>query len=121
MARSNLLYNNAPSYLAGKFEDAFDLNDAQIALLDSKVEDFFSWHRQHELPRYQQFLDASADSIADGITAAEFLDISDGLRHAWERSMARAFDDFAEILASLTPAQIDHYEVYFRDGFRGVR
>lgn len=108
-------YSNAPSYLAGEIEDAFDLNDEQIAQLDSNVEQFFSWHRQHELPRYQQFLDASADTIADGITAAEFLDISNNLRHAWERSMARAVDDFAGVLASLTPAQIDHYEVYFRE------
>ena len=36
------IYNQAPSYLAGKFEDAFDLNDAQVARLESKVEDFFN-------------------------------------------------------------------------------
>jgi len=111
----NYAYNNAPSFIAGELDDAFDLDNAQQHQLDERLREFFAWHRQHELPRYQQFMNAAAITIADGVTAAEFLEISADLRLAWRRLLTRAIEDLGDLALTLTPAQIEHYQQYFHD------
>jgi hypothetical protein len=108
-------YNNAPSFVAGEFDDAFDLSDAQSDELDTRLQQFFAWHRQQELTQYRQFLETSAATIADGIEADEVLRIGEELRQTWRRTFARAIDDLGDLALTLTPQQIDHYEEYFRD------
>lgn len=108
-------YNYAPDYIAGEFDDAFDVDDAQQEQLDAALERFFAWHRQHELALYRDFLDDSANSIADGIRAEEVLLIVNELRRAWHRTLGRFSEDFAPLLASLSARQVDHYEAYYRE------
>ena len=38
----------------------------------SHLDEFFVWHRQHELPRYADFLDRVADATAQPISLDEF-------------------------------------------------
>ena len=64
----DLAYNNAPNIVASKFDDAFDLNDAQNDQLDSRLDQFFEWHRKEELARYQQLLEHTALAVSVGIT-----------------------------------------------------
>ena len=108
-------YDNAPGFVASEADDAFDLNEAQNAEVEARLQRFFSWHRQQELPRYREFLDGAAVTIADGISATEFLEMSDELRLAWQRSLARGIEDLSDLALSLTPQQIEHFEQYFRD------
>jgi hypothetical protein len=108
-------YNNAPSFVAGELDDAFDLDAAQERELGERLQKFFAWHRQQELPRYQQTITAAATTITDGITAAEILEISADLRLAWRRLLTQAIDDFGDFALTLSPAQIDHFEQYFHD------
>jgi hypothetical protein len=108
-------YNNAPTYLSGEFDDAFDASAAQSEQADAALARFFAWHREYELEHYHQVLDAAAASIEDGIRADEFLLIGQQLRNAWHRSLARLCEEFAPVLATLTPQQVDHYAQYFDD------
>jgi hypothetical protein len=108
-------YNNAPSFVASELEDAFDLDDAQQRELDLRLQTFFAWHRQQELPRYQQTMEVAATTIADGITAAEFLEINAELRLAWQRALTQAIDDLGDLALTLSAAQIDHFQQYFQD------
>jgi len=111
----NIVYNNAPTFAAGEIDDAFDLNDAQSVQVDAALERFFDWHRQQELAHYQQMLNDAALAIADGISAAEYLAMYDEVRSAFRRSLLRMIDDLHGLTATLTPAQIDHYDQYFRN------
>ena len=108
-------YNNAPSFVAGELDDAFDLDDAQEHQLDERLHEFFAWHRQHELPRYQQTMNAATIAIADGLTAAEFLEISADLELAWHRSLTQAIEELGGLAVTLSPAQIEHFQQYFHD------
>ena len=108
-------YNNAPSFVADELDDAFDLDEAQQGQLDERLQKFFAWHRQHELPRYQQTMNAAAIAIADGITAAEVLEIGADLQLAWRRSLTQAIEDFGDLALTLTPAQIEHFQQYLYD------
>ena len=108
-------YNNAPSYFASELEDAFDLDNTQRRELDTRMQQFFNWHRQQELSRYQQVLDDAALNAADGISAPEFLQFIDGLRLAFLRLLGQAIISFGDMGLTLTPAQIDHYDRYYRE------
>jgi hypothetical protein len=111
----DIVYNNAPSFVGGELEDALDLNDEQRAEVDAGLRRFFDWHRQQELARYRQMLDDAALAIEDGTSATEYLAIYDEVRAAWGRSLLRLIDDLHGLAATLTPAQIDHYDQYFRE------
>jgi hypothetical protein len=111
----DIVYNNAPSFVGGEIEDALDLDDEQRVQVDAGLHRFFDWHRQQELPRYRKMLDHAALAIEDGISAAEYLSIYNDVHAAWERSLLRLIDDLHGLTASLTPAQIDHYDQYFRE------
>jgi len=111
----DIVYNNAPSFVGGEIEDALDLDDEQRVQVDAGLQRFFDWHRQQELPRYREMLDHAALPIGEGIGAAEYLAIYNDVHAAWERSLLRLIDDLHGLTASLTPAQIDHYDQYFRE------
>lgn len=111
----NFAYNNAPSFVGNEFDNAFDLDDAQQTQLDAALLEFFSWHRQHELTRYRQFMDSAALAVADGLSASEVLALRTEFMLAVQRSVTRMIDDVDAIAVTLTPAQIDHYQQYFRD------
>jgi hypothetical protein len=110
----DIVYNNAPSFVGGEVEDALDLNEEQRVQVDAGLQRFFGWHRQQELARYRIQLDQAALAIEDGISAEEYLAIYNNVHAAWERSLLRLIDDLHGLTATLTPAQIDHYDQYFR-------
>ena len=108
-------YKKAPAYVASELEEAFDLSASQVGQLDSRLEQFFAWHRQQELGRYQQLLERAALSAADGITATEFLELNNDVRGAWRRSLAKAIDDLGDLVVTLDQQQIEQYQRYHRD------
>lgn len=112
---ADMAYNNAPSFVAGELEDAFDLSAAQTNQLDSRLEQFFIWHRQEELSRYREFLERAALAAADGITATEFLTLRNDIGAAWERSVEKGIDSLGDLFANLTPQQIEQFEQYHRE------
>lgn len=113
---ADMAYNNAPGFVADELEDAFDLSEAQSDQLDSRLEQFFIWHRDEELNRYREFLERAALDAADGITAAEFLNLRDDIGEAWNRSVEKGIDSLGDIFANLTPEQIEQYQQYHREG-----
>lgn len=113
----DIAYNNAPTLVSSEIDDAFDLDSLQNNQLDSRLEQFFVWHREEELIRYQQLLDQAALAAADGITAAEFMSLNRDIRLAWRRSLEKAIDSFGDLAVTLTPQQIENYQQYHRESF----
>ena len=113
---AGMAYNNAPRFVAGELDDAFDLDPRQIEHLDSRLERFFAWHRAEELARYRQALDRAALAAADGIEADEFLALRDEVGAAFERALEKAIDDLGDLALDLTPVQIARFDEYHREG-----
>ncbi len=113
---AGMAYNNAPRFVAGELDDAFDLDRRQIERLDSRLEQFFAWHRDEELARYRRVLDRAALAAADGIDADEFLALRDEVGAAFERALEKVIDDLGDLAIDLTPAQIARYDEYHREG-----
>ena len=85
--------------------------------LDSRLDQFFEWHRNEELTRYQGLLDHAALAVADGITADEFMELNRNLRLAWQRSLEKAIDSLGDLAVTLTPEQIENYQQYHQENF----
>ncbi len=111
----DIAYNNGSTLVANEIDNAFDLSEAQNNQLDSRLDQFFEWHRKEELIRYQQLLDQAALATANGITAAEFMDLNKGIRLAWQRSLEKAIDNLGDLAVTLTPQQIENYQQYHRE------
>jgi hypothetical protein len=111
----DLAYNNGSTLVANEIDNAFDLSEAQNDQLDSQLDQFFEWHRKEELIRYRQLLDQAALATANGITAAEFMDLNKGIRLAWQRSLEKAIDSLGDLAVTLTPQQIENYQQYHRE------
>lgn len=107
-------YNNAPSFVASEFDDAFDLSVSQSRQLDSRLDQFFEWHRREELGRYRELLEQAALSAEDGITATEFLKLNNGVRVAWRRSLEKAIDSLGDLAITLDQKQIEQFQRYHR-------
>ncbi len=111
----DFVYNNAPDFVASEFEDAFDLDQAQIEQLKPRLQAFFAWHREQELPRYRALLDRAANDAADGLSSEEFLELRLSFRDAWRRSGERMIEDVADLAPTLQPQQVSQFQQYFRD------
>lgn len=117
----DIAYNNAPYLVGSEFEDAFDLSETQLAQLDSRLEQFFAWHREEELAQYRQFLDRAALATADGITETEFLELQNDVMAARDRLFEKAIDSLGDLSVSLTPQQIESFEGYFMESSEELR
>ena len=118
---ADVAYNNAPYLVSSEFEDAFDLSETQLAQLDTRLQQFFAWHREEELAQYRQFLDRAALATADGITETEFLDLHNDVMAARDRLFEMAIDSLGDLAVSLTPQQIVNFEEYFMDSSDKLR
>ena len=108
-------YNNSATFIADEIDDALNLDKSQLSHLETVLQQLLVWHRQQELVRYQQVLEQAAVDAADGITAAEYLDFHEAVRDAMRRTLERAIDGLGEFVLTLTPAQIEHYQRYYRE------
>lgn len=108
-------YQQAPNFIAGKIDEAFDLDEVQTEALDERLRQFFAWHRTQELREYGAVLQRAALDSSDGIRAEEFLRLQREVRAAWRRVMAKAIDSVGDLAVTLTAEQIDNYEAYFAE------
>ena len=112
---TNLAYDHAPTLVAGRFDDAFDLDSSQSRELDNRLQQYFTWHRMHELSRYREALERAALDSADGIGAGEFLRLNREIRGAWRRAVEKAIDSLGDLAVTLTPEQIEKFRRYHEE------
>lgn len=88
--------------------DYFDLEPAQRDAFTRRFERLHGWHRHEQLPEYTRFLTEAKTRAQRGIAAGDLLWLVDGMKSRYAVIAARATPDAAELLAGLSPAQIDH-------------
>ncbi len=108
-----LAYDNAPGLVAGRFDDAFDVDESQREQLEARLEAFFDWHRENELIHYERLLREAATRAEDGIQAGDTLWLVGEVRAARQRGVARLLDEVGGLGTTLKPAQLERLEEYF--------
>ncbi|MBX3666382.1 MAG: hypothetical protein KF834_11910 [Burkholderiales bacterium] len=105
--------------LAGwRAQDYFDLDPAQRDSFNQRFVRLHAWHRQEQLPDYARFLVETRSRAERGLRAEDILWLIDGIKARYGVIAARAAPDATELLAGLTPAQIEHLKRELAQGNR---
>ena len=100
-----LLYDRLDWMLPWYIGRYVELNDDQQALLDQRLAELLSWHRQTQLPQYASWLRELEDDLADGLEPDELDRYERRLERFWSELMHRLAPDAALLLAELSPEQ----------------
>lgn len=102
-------YGHFDSVAAWMVHDYFDLNADQRDLFAQRFERLHTWHRQTQLPEYAQFLGDIQSRAKRGLREADMLWMVEGAKQRYARIAVRGAADAADLLATLTPEQIESF------------
>ncbi|HSQ04949.1 MAG TPA: DUF6279 family lipoprotein [Burkholderiales bacterium] len=111
-------YSQADHIAAWKADHYFDLDANQKEEFRRRFARFHAWHRRDQLPDYASFLASGRHRIERGLTPADVDWFAEGLRSRYRRMVRYATADAADLLATLTPAQIDNLEKQWQNDNR---
>ncbi|MBI5900072.1 MAG: hypothetical protein HZB40_12675 [Rhodocyclales bacterium] len=104
-------YGNADSLARWWIDQYLDLSAEQDALARERLTRLMAWHRKSQLPDYASVL-GQARSLATGkATAADGLLLTEAIIRRVRRFADQAIPDAADLLLTLTPAQIERMAV----------
>lgn len=102
-------YSHFDSVAAWMAHDYFDLNTEQRDQFAQRFERLHAWHRRTQLPEYAQFLTDMQSRANRGLRETDMLWLVDGFRQRYARIATRGAADAADLLATLTPEQIQTF------------
>jgi hypothetical protein len=109
-AMTKVAYNNADTMLRFMANDYFDLDSAQTEEVKARLARFHEWHRRNELPVYSGFMRNASQRMAKGLSKDDLSWASSAVRTRYRLLAARAVEEAAPVLVTLTPAQIAVFE-----------
>ena len=113
-------YNQAEWLADWAVSGYVDLDARQREVFAQRFRQLHAWHRADQLPGYGTLLRETRARVEAGLTARDMLWITDRVRAAAQVAAERAAEDVAEVLASLTPAQLAELERGFAESNRKV-
>ncbi|MDP1613467.1 MAG: DUF6279 family lipoprotein [Sulfuritalea sp.] len=108
-------YGNADSLTRWWMDQYLDLSPEQELLTRERLGRFLDWHRKTQLPDYAKLLRESKKLIGGQPSAADALALGDGVIRRGRLLFDRAAPDIADLLMTLTPAQIERMAARFAD------
>lgn len=99
------IYNQLDWLVPWYLDDYVSFNPGQQIVLDARLEQYLSWHRTQQLPRYADFLEQVIELIEDGLTAEELDAIQQQSEQFADVLIARMLPGLADFLGHLDEAQ----------------
>lgn len=109
-----LAYRNVDLYLVWKADEYFSLDDPQAASLKAGLNATTAWHRSEELTRYSAVLLEARERVGRTISEDDIDWLLSSARKRYEALAGYAAPRAAQVLSSLSPAQIAHFEEALR-------
>ena len=103
-------YNQADTLSAWTVDEYFSLDGAQKDEFNKRFERLYTWHRYEQLPEYAQFMRTAHTRMQNGLSREDVLWFADGIRSRIRVLARKAAPDAAALLATVTPAQIEHLQ-----------
>ena len=103
-------YNNADTVLRYMAWEYFDLDGAQYDDVKARLVRLHEWHRATELPLYAEIAREARRRAADSVNEKDVAWGLAALRTRYRFAAARAAEDAAPLLATLSPEQLIHLE-----------
>jgi len=108
-------YGNADSLARWWIDQYLDLSPEQDALSRERLARLMAWHRKTQLPDYIALLRQGKAFAAGQPTAGDALALGDSIIRRVRVLAEQATPDVADLLATLTPAQIDRMAARFAE------
>ena len=108
-------YSNADSLARWWIDQYLDLSPEQDALSRERLTRLFAWHRKTQLPDYVALLRQGKDLAAGQPTASDVLALGDNIIRRVRVLAEQATPDVADLLVTVTPAQIDRMAARFAE------
>ena len=108
-------YGNGDSLARWWMDQYLDFTPEQDALVRERLTRLHLWHRQSQLPDYAVLLREARDLVDSQPTAANSLGLSESIIRRVRTLADKAMPDVADLLATLTPAQIDRMAARLAD------
>ena len=120
-------YENADTYVRWKAESYVTLEGEDADELDDKIDEFHTWHRRNELPKYAGLARDALKRFDAGLSRPDLVWGYDSLRAQARESLRKGAEVVAPLLDRLTPAQVAQIErrfaednrQFFRENLRG--
>jgi hypothetical protein len=105
-----MTYGQGP-FLAYWWLDGYaEFTAEQSPRVKAALDDWFAWHRATQLPDYAAWLAGLRRQAVDNITPQQTCAMLDDVQRRLERGFEQAVPAMAEIVRTMTQAQIDHLE-----------
>jgi hypothetical protein len=115
-------YGQLDTYAAWKANEYFDLDAGQKNEFLRCFGRLHEWHRYEQLPDYAAFLAQTRARLDQPLTREDVLWFVDGVKARYATIVARASDDAAALLLTITPAQLEALQRQWdKDNRRFVR
>ncbi len=113
-----ITYSTADWIVLWKLDRYFALSSTQEHYLDIQVKAFHVWHRHDQLPQYAQFLGEIDQSSKHELSQAALENIVASVERFRVHLAKRVAPPGAKFLATVTPAQIRHFEEVLDQDYR---
>lgn len=113
---TRMAYDNADTVLRVMMPSYLDLDAEQTEDVRLRIVQFHQWHRANELPAYAALMRSASERAARGITAEDVAWGLAGVRARFRTFAAKAAEELAPVLATLSPDQITTLESKFAEG-----
>lgn len=108
-------YGNADSLARWWIDQYLDLSPEQDALARERLTRLMVWHRKSQLPDYATVLHQARTLAVGKPTAADGLVLTEAIIRRVRRLADQAIPDAADLLSTLTPAQIERMAAKLAD------
>ena len=103
-----LSYRNADTLTLRWLNRYADLDTAQEAFAEERIQEFFVWHRATQLPDYVNWLLATRSMLQQAtVTQADILAVNTAISARLDTATTQALPALAALTLQLRPAQID--------------
>ncbi len=109
-----LAYDQAPNFVYWWLDGYVDVDGAQSTRVRDAVDRWFAWHRRNQLPEYAALLSRAQREIVDNVTPAAMCGWTTEAQRRIDVALEEALPAAAELMVTLTPAQLRHIERRFK-------
>ena len=99
-------YRNIERYIRWAVDDYVTWDSAQESQLRTRLATQLAWHRETQLPRYSEWLEALDRILAEDVDVTQLAQEADQLQAFWEEAANQWKPDIAAQLASLSDSQV---------------
>ncbi|WP_100641580.1 DUF6279 family lipoprotein [Alteromonas facilis] len=104
---SKFAYNNLDWLVYWYVDDYVELSKQQESIFDEKLNQWLSWHRDHELKRYIDHLNqVKSSAMSEGLTPEQVNQQIELAQQHWERLRSKLAPELAQMAVSLSDDQV---------------